>query len=101
MEFVTIYPAIETVVSPEQLADGIEAMEKEAKVYEKTLRSQKKIEEASRIRAVIREFSEELKEGWKVSGLDAYVRYFCKETVSFLDYFKKGLLDGGCTSFPG
>ena len=99
MEFVTIYPAIETVVSPEQLADGIEAMEKEAKVYEKTLRSQKKIEEASRIRAVIREFSEELKEGWKVSGLDAYVRYFCKETVSFLDYFKKGLLDGGCTVF--
>ena len=37
MEFVTIYPAIETVVSPEQLADGIEAMEKEAKVYELSL----------------------------------------------------------------
>ena len=69
-------------------------MEKEAKVYEKSLRSQKKIEEASRIRAVIREFAEELKEGWKVSGLDAYVRYFCKDTVSFFDYFKEWISDG-------
>ena len=94
LESVTIYPAIEVVVTPEQLSAGIEAMEKEAKVYEKTLRSQKKIEEASRIRAVIREFAEELKEGWKVSGLDAYVRYFCKDTVSFFDYFKAGISDG-------
>ncbi|MGI5947238.1 MAG: transcription-repair coupling factor [Lachnospiraceae bacterium] len=94
LESVTIYPAIEVVVTPEQLSAGIEAMEKEAKVYEKTLRSQKKIEEASRIRAVIREFAEELKEGWKVSGLDAYVRYFCKDTVSFFDYFKEGISEG-------
>ena len=94
LESVTIYPAIEVVVTSEQLSAGIEAMEKEAKVYEKSLRSQKKIEEASRIRAVIREFAEELKEGWKVSGLDAYVRYFCKDTVSFFDYFKEWISDG-------
>ena len=94
LESVTIYPAIEVVVTSEQLSAGIEAMEKEAKVYEKSLRSQKKIEEASRIRAVIREFAEELKEGWKVSGLDAYVRYFCKDTVSFFDYFKEWIQMG-------
>lgn len=99
LDSVTIYPAAEVVVTPELLAQGIEAMEKEAKAYEKTLRSQKRIEEASRIRSVIRELAEELKEGWKVSGLDAYVRYFYKDTVSFLDYFKAGLSDGSSTIF--
>ena len=53
LDSVTIYPAAEVVVTPELLAQGIEAMEKEAKAYEKTLRSQKRIEEASRIRSVI------------------------------------------------
>ena len=43
LESVTIYPAIEVVVTSEQLSAGIEAMEKEAKVYEKSLRSQKKL----------------------------------------------------------
>ena len=32
---------------------------------------------------------ESLKEGFDVRTLDAYIRYFCKDTVSFLDYMKE------------
>jgi hypothetical protein len=31
---------------------------------------------------------ESLREGFDVQTLDAYIRYFCKDTVSFLDYMK-------------
>ena len=32
---------------------------------------------------------ESLKEGFDVQTLDAYIRYFCQDTVSFLDYMKE------------
>ena len=81
LDSITIYPAAEAIMTPGQLAEGIEALEKEAKAYEKALRSQKKIEEASRIRGIIGELAEELKEGMKLSGLDAYVRYVYQKLV--------------------
>ena len=99
LDSITIYPAAEAVMTPDQLAEGIEALEKEAKSYEKALRGQKKIEEASRIRAIIRELAEELKEGMKISGLDAYIGYFCKEPVSFFDYFASEILEGTATVY--
>ena len=30
-----------------------------------------------------------MKEGWKVSGLDSFLTFFCESTVSFLEYFPK------------
>ena len=71
----------------QQIADGREAIEKEAKKYEKELRAQLKTEEAARIHSIISELSDGLKEGWKQHGLDGYIHYFCRDSVSFLDYF--------------
>ena len=56
---------------------------------EKAFRDQKKPEEATRIRRAVGELVESLKEGFDVQMLDAYIRYFCKDTVSFLDYMKE------------
>ena len=94
LEEIFIYPAIETVVSPKDLAEGIECLRKEGAAYEKALRGQRKIEEASRIRGIIEELTESLKEGFRLQGLDAYIKYFCPKTVSFLDYFleEQGLI---------
>ena len=90
LENITIYPAAEEVLSGEQLAAGIRKLEKEEKTYEKALREQHKPEEAHRIHTIIGELRSGLDEGWRIGGLDAYIRYFCPDTVSFLEYFPQG-----------
>ena len=90
LENITIYPAAEVVLSGEQLAAGIRRLEKEEKTYEKALREQHKPEEAHRIHTIIGERRSGLDEGWRIGGLDAYIRYFCPDTVSFLEYFPQG-----------
>lgn len=88
MDEVTIYPAAELILTKEHIEDGILRLEAEGKKQEKTFRDQKKPEEATRIRRAVGELVESLKEGFDVQTLDAYIRYFCKDTVSFLDYMK-------------
>ena len=90
LENITIYPAAEVVLSGDQLAAGIRRLEKEEKTYEKALRDQHKPEEAPRIHTIIGELRSGLDEGWRIGGLDAYIRYFCPDTVSFLEYFPQG-----------
>ena len=90
LEYITIYPAAEVVLSGDQLAAGIRRLEKEEKTYEKALREQHKPEEAHRIHTMIGELGSGLDEGWRIGGLDAYIRYFCPDTVSFLEYFPQG-----------
>ena len=90
LENITIYPAAEVVLSADQLAAGIRRLEKEEKTYEKALREQHKPEEAHRIQTIIGELRSGLDEGWRIGGLDAYIRYFCPDTVSFLEYFPQG-----------
>ena len=90
LDEVTIYPAAEVVLDKTQLDAGIARLRKEEKTYEKALRDQHKPEEAHRIHSIIEELSDGLEEGWKIGGLDAYIRYFCPDTVSFLEYFPRG-----------
>ena len=90
LEYITIYPAAEVVLSGDQLAAGIRRLEKEEKTYEKALREQHKPEEAHRIHTIIGELRSGLDEGGRIGGLDAYIRYFCPDTVSFLEYFPQG-----------
>lgn len=87
LECVTVYPAAELILTKEQINQGIDRIEKEEKKYYKTLREQMKTEEAHRLSVTIGEVLDGLKEGWKVRGLDGFLRYFFQDTVSFLDYF--------------
>lgn len=89
LESIPIYPATELVLTKDQLEEGIKVLEKEAKKYEKNLRSQTKVEEALRIRSITSELLEGIKEGYRQQALDGYIHYFCRESVSFLDYFPK------------
>lgn len=90
LELVKIYPATELVLTRKQIEEGAERLDKEAKKHEKDLKSQLKTEEAHRIRTIINELTEGLREGFKVSGLDGFISYFYQETVSFQQYFPKG-----------
>ncbi len=85
----SIYPATEMALSKAQIQDGIEAIEKERKKYVKKLRDSMKTEEAYRIDSSVSEVLEGLKEGFRVHGLGSYIRFFCRETVSFINYFPK------------
>lgn len=89
LDSIRIYPATEMVLTKDQIDAGIAVLEKELKKYEKDLRSQSKTEQAARIRSIVSELLEGLKEGWKQHGLDGYIHYFCQESVSFLEYFPK------------
>ena len=89
MDEVTIYPAAELILTKEHIEEGILRLEADEKKQEKAFRDQTKPEEAQRIRRAVGELVESLKEGFDVQTLDAYIRYFCKDTVSFLDYMKE------------
>ena len=73
LEKITIYPSAETILTKKQLEAGIERLEKEEKEYEAALRAKHQIEEASRIRGIIKELTEGIRQGWKRDGLDAQV----------------------------
>lgn len=89
MDEVTIYPAAELILTKKHIEEGILRLEADEKKQEKAFRDQKKPEEAQRIRRAVGELVESLKEGFDVQTLDAYIRYFCEDTVSFLDYMKE------------
>ena len=89
MDEVTIYPAAELILTKEHIEEGILCLEADEKKQDKAFRDQKKPEEAQRIRRAVGELVESLKEGFDVQTLDAYIRYFCQDTVSFLDYMKE------------
>ena len=89
MDEVTIYPAAELILTKEHIEEGILRLGADEKKQEKAFRDQKKPEEAQRIRRAVGELVESLKEGFDVQTLDAYIRYFCQDTVSFLDYMKE------------
>ena len=86
LDSITIYPAAEMVLTPEQKLDGAEQIEKEGKKQEKLFRDSGKPEEAHRIQMMVKELCEGLREGFDTQNLDGYIQYFGDETVSFLDY---------------
>jgi len=90
LESVVLYPATELVLTRGQLEEGLKKIEKAASKYEKGLREQMRTEEAYRIHSIVKELKENLEEGFGVSGLDSYLTYFCKDTVSFRNYFPEG-----------
>ena len=80
------------MLTKKQAKEGVERIRSEAKSFVEKLRSQQNTEEAYRITGIVKELTEGIEEGWKQTGLDAWISYFNKETVSFLDYFDPELL---------
>ncbi len=87
LESLRIYPARELLLTGESLRTGIEKLKEEKERYKKQLQSQGRKEEAHRIDTIVNEMCEELSEGCFLGALEGCIHYFCKDTVSFLDYF--------------
>lgn len=87
LESAAVYPATELVLTKEQLSAGAEKIRREAELYAEKLRKQMQTEEAYRISTIIKEMTEAIAEGDKVSQISSFLSYFTDQTASFLDYF--------------
>ncbi len=70
MDEAVIYPAAEIVLTSSQKLRGVEILRREEKPFSEKLRNRGKTEEAYRISGIIRELTEGIEEGWRLSGLD-------------------------------
>lgn len=84
---IRIYPATEIILDRERLEKGIKAIEAEKKACWERLRKEMKTEEAHRIKSLVEELEESLRETSGIVGADSFIGYFYEDTVSFIDYF--------------
>lgn len=82
-----LYPATEIVLDEETKLQGLRKLEQEKEAYIKQLRLQMKTEEAHRIKEIVDEWKENLEEYNGSVGMESYITYFYKNTMSFFDYF--------------
>lgn len=88
LDSIEIYPATELILTEEEKRSGLERIQKDADKIYRQYRKEMKTEEAARVKGAAEELAEEVTERSGVDGMDAYLTYFCRETVSLLDYFE-------------
>lgn len=87
---ILIFPATETVLTEEEKADGLKAIEKDAAKFAEGLKKDFKTEESHRVKQLARALKEQLLElGTGGVNIESYLDYFYEGHVSFLDYFEK------------
>ena len=82
----SIYPAVEMSLTEDMINKGLKKLEKEYEAQSKLLKSSFRTEQYARLKRMVENIKEELKEFNSTTGLDSLVEYFFDETVSFLDY---------------
>lgn len=85
---VTIYPAVEIFFDEDEKLGGIRAVREEMENCVRKFKEEGKVEEGARLRDTVENFIETYEACPNMVNLESYVPYFCKETVSFFDYFK-------------
>lgn len=88
LESVRIYPATELALSEEEIQNGLALIEEEGKRTAKILRDSFKTEEAHRVTSQIAQLREQLLEFRSIVNLESYVKYFFRDTVSFIELFR-------------
>lgn len=87
VESLSIYPAAELVLSPDEIEKGLAAIEKDASALEEKYRKAFHTEEAHRIRIQTDQMTEEIREGLMGQEAESHLTYFCPDTQSLVDYF--------------
>lgn len=86
---ITIFPALEVLLSKEEIRKGIEKIEDEGEKIQESFRKEFKTEEAYRLKTLIKELEEDVLECHSYRNLAGFLPYFCENSVSLLDYFEK------------
>lgn len=87
VESVSIYPASEIILEQDVYKKGIKKIENDTIKQAKIFRDAMKSEEAARIEKTFRQLKENIESFSAQTGLESYIKYFYKDTVSFFDYF--------------
>ena len=89
---VTIYPAVELVLTPDEIAEGLNLIEADSKKLYELYRKEMKTEEAHRVQTMASTFVDQTREWGISSGLETHLTYFLNETVGLLSYFPQDTL---------
>lgn len=89
---VTIYPAVELVLTPDEIAEGLNLIEADSKKLYKLYRKEMKTEEAHRVQTMASTLIDQTREWGISSGLETHLTYFLNETVGLLSYFPQDTL---------
>lgn len=87
-----IYPATEFVLSRSRIAQGTKAVEEAMKKQAEFFQKSGQLEECRRIKQIVGDFRENLEMCGGSLGMESYIPYFYKDTVSFFDYFEEDVL---------
>ncbi len=87
LDKVYIYPAAEMIMTDDRINKGLKLIDKEYNEQSKKLKSEFRTEQYARLKHMVENVREELKEFNSTMGLDSMVEYFYEDTVSFLEYF--------------
>ena len=86
---VTIYPAVELVLSEEERDEGLRRMERDAKTTADKLDAEKRYDEAHHLRVTASELVDNIRDLPGSVNLGAFIDYFKKDTTTFFSYFPK------------
>ena len=89
---VTIYPAVELVLTPDEIAEGLNLIEADSKKLYELYRKEMKTEEAHRVQTMASTLVDQTREWGISSGLETHLTYFLNETVGLLSYFPQDTL---------
>ncbi|MDO5574677.1 MAG: transcription-repair coupling factor [bacterium] len=87
LETVSVYPATETILTRNELEEGVLRIEQDAKKASEELRREFKTEEAHRMREIAATMREQLLELSTSCNIESFSHYFYDHQISFLDYF--------------
>ena len=87
LESISVYPATELILTVDELAAGMEKIQKEADGHRQALREQFLTEEAHRLTTHIQELKEEVLEFKTRVNLESYIHYFLPRVQSFMELF--------------
>ncbi|MBR6020602.1 MAG: transcription-repair coupling factor [Lachnospiraceae bacterium] len=86
---VTIYPAVELVLSETEREDGLARMARDVEKTAAKLDKEKKYDEAHHLRVTGSELADNIRDLPGSVNLGAFIDYFKKNTTSFFSYFPK------------
>ncbi|MBQ1547076.1 MAG: transcription-repair coupling factor [Lachnospiraceae bacterium] len=85
-EDITIYPAMELILTEDEMQSGVDMIRAEAKELSEAFRKEMKTQEAFRIKTKAEEVTEELLNGLSPAVAESFLLYFTDETENLISY---------------
>lgn len=83
---IEVYPAKEIILSEENLQRGYDGIQTELDEVVNKLDKKKDSEKIEKLKSIVKDNLESLKERWSFETIESYITYFYDNTSTFLDY---------------